>query len=267
MTCQAFIPIQERSILHSRDQNIFREGVTGTPKKQRESSFLHSEVGQSWTADSYLMKISKQLPSWNRPAEFNRDSLSPYPINDTIWGEDENDCCYDGFLDLPEDFIPPRHQFVNRKGNNVPGSNLTLKSKEELPEGYFHLRDKDVVCGRGAPTMLHPGNQAYRTLIQKHETDYLWAKRGDKPVIATQIMEELKRQDIRFVRKEGNSPGWVMLEENKIYEKVCQSLREGAPELRRKILASNVRKRAGQSQPWVGHIDTDQENSAPIHGV
>jgi ABC-type ATPase with predicted acetyltransferase domain len=112
--------------------------------------------------------------------------------------------------------------------------------------------------------MLHPGNQAYRSLIQKHETDYLWAKRSDKPVIAMQIMETLKRQDVRFVRKEGNSRGWLVLDENKIYEKVCQSLREGAPELRRKILASDARKKVGQSKSWAGSLDVDQENNAPI---
>jgi hypothetical protein len=261
MPCQEFVPIQERAILHARDQNIFDYGDANFQGKQRESNFKC--VVQSMTHETnYLIKISKPLPCWNKPKEVNRVGLSPLPLNNPLWWEDETDCCDDGFIDLPEDFIPPRHCFFNKKGNN--STQGTHPAKDTLPEGFVHLRDKDVVCGRGAPTMLHPGNQAYRSLIQKHETDYLWAKRSDKPVIAMQIMETLKRQDVRFVRKEGNSRGWLVLDENKIYEKVCQSLREGAPELRRKILASDARKKVGQSKSWAGSLDVDQENNAPI---
>jgi len=266
MTCQGFIPIPKRSVLHSRDQNTFVGGVSYLREKEQEGSFHFFERMSSISSeDKYLMKISKSVHSCNEPNEFNVGGLSPSPVHDPSWWGDENGSCDNGILELPEDFIPPRHLFVHAKGSIDPKPPKPVEQvQEELPEGFVHLRDKDIVCGRGAPTMLHPGNQAYRALIQKHETDYLWAKRSDKPVIAMQIMEALKREDVRFVRKEGNSRGWVILEESKIYEKVCQSLREGAPELRRKILASDVRKKVEQSHAWTAaRRGSDQENNTP----
>lgn len=115
--------------------------------------------------------------------------------------------------------------------------------------------------------MVHPGNHVYRALIRKHETAYLCAKRSDKPVIATQVMETLKGRGVRFVRRERHPKsglGWVELEENKVYEKVCQSLREGAPELRRKVLAADARKRVISPEKQCVEVSQDQENQSPI---
>jgi hypothetical protein len=265
MTRNSSTAIHERAVLYPRDQNIFRDSSTAFQGTRGDKGF---ERPPSFAVENHVMKSMKEpLPSWTQPIEYRPDgTFCPSPLYDVSWIEEDNGSCADGFVELPEDFIPPRHHFVNKKGGNPPKRSETHRVKEALPEGFVHLRDMDVVCGRGAPTMLHPGNQAYRNLIQKHETDYLCAKRSDKPVIATQIMETLKRQGIRFVRKEGNARGWIALDETKIYEKVCQSLREGAPELRRKMLASHVRIKGDEKpQSWAGRLEIDQENCAPIN--
>lgn len=113
--------------------------------------------------------------------------------------------------------------------------------------------------------MTQPGNQAYRELISEHETAYLCAKRTDKPVIATKVMKILQSKDVCFVRRERHPKlglGWVKLDESKIYEKVCQSLREGAPELRRKVLAADAYKsiKSTRQKTEARH---DQENCYP----
>lgn len=270
MTRQAFAPIQEHSVLQPRDQNIFREEDTSSfLKKQKESSCF--EPLPFLIEDDTPMKFSRSSLSWDHPLEHRRSFMSPSPFCDQSWWDEDNDPCQDGFLDLPEDFIPPRHDFGrNKKKCEYPSRSRPTtvtyihETMPDLDEGFVYLRDSDVVCGRGAPTMHHPGNQTYRALVKTHETDYLCAKRSDKPIIATKIMETLKQKEVRFVRRERGPSGygWVLVEENKIYEKICQSLREGAPELRRKMLASNVRKSMIQPPSWVE--ESDQENNAPI---
>jgi hypothetical protein len=101
----------------------------------------------------------------------------------------------------------------------------------------------DVLCGRGAPSNYHPGNQAFRNLVQNHQTLYLCAKRCDKPVIATNLMEIIRSRGGRFLRHVkagGGRFGWVEIGELRAYEKVCQALREGAPEFRRKMMAQST---------------------------
>ena len=85
---------------------------------------------------------------------------------------------------------------------------------------------------------FHPGNHAYRELIKQYETAYLCAKRNDKPEIAMKVLEVLKERNVRFVKREKEDCGmiWVEISEKRAYEKVCQSLRDGAPELRRRMM-------------------------------
>lgn len=104
------------------------------------------------------------------------------------------------------------------------------------------LREMDIVCGRGAPTNFHYGNQAFKDLVEEYQTSYLCAKRCDKPQMAMKIMDIVKERGARFVRREKASGGsiWVEIDPKGAYEKVCQALRQGAPEIRRKSLSSAV---------------------------
>jgi hypothetical protein len=260
---------QEHSALKVRDHNIFRQDMPNYSKKQTPSickplpRVSMPSYDTTWSLPLYrdtslVSKPTSNIPQWDTPCDHEDDAI----CNGYL---DEDDSSCDGYLDLAEDFIPPRHDFSrNPRPKKEAPKTTPIEERTPLPEGFVHLHDMDVACGRGAPTMVHPGNQAYRKLIQKYEASYLCAKRSDKPVLATKVMETLKLRAVRFLRRERNHTGmgWIMLDENKIYEKVCQSLREGAPELRRKMLASDARKRAERPLPFMEPLD-DQENRSP----
>lgn len=107
----------------------------------------------------------------------------------------------------------------------------------------WQLTDNDIVCGRGAPVNWQKGNQRFRQLISSYQTAYLCSPRSDKPNIATEVLEVIRSRGGRFVRRVKTAYcgrfGWEEIEEKRAYEKICQALREGAPELRRKMLASS----------------------------
>lgn len=140
-------------------------------------------------------------------------------------------------------FIPPRHNFANKKKEQMDED----KEKDTLtPSGIiFELGQHDIVCGRGAPSHLQEGNTMFRELVEEYQAAYLCSKRADKPKIAMQVMEEVRARQGRFVRRvktatNGRCFGWEELDEKRSYEKVCQTLREGAPEIRRKMLSCSI---------------------------
>ena len=149
----------------------------------------------------------------------------------------------------PAPFRPP--ESPPRRGPVQP---LTmLNAKFESTELVYEVRDHDVLCGRGAPTSWHPGNQFFRLLIDKYQGPYLAAKRMDKPEIAMQLVALVRERGGRFLKRTkvvssarnsvSASRGhfaWQDIGEQRAYEKACQALREGAPEIRRHMAAKEI---------------------------
>jgi len=147
---------------------------------------------------------------------------------------------------------------------------------------FLGLRPHDIVCGRGAPTNYHIGNEMFRGLVSNYQTSYFCAKRSDKPRIAMKVLDVLHESGARFVRRQkvghssatssahsaaaangsGNTPKkgkgssssssssssyWVEVPHKLAYEKVCQALRDGAPKVQRQILSSSYRSTIQES--------------------
>jgi hypothetical protein len=139
---------------------------------------------------------------------------------------------------------PPPLPRVTPSRDAFPDNAVTSHQPQTTPvaEYIWKAEPNDVLCGRGAPTNYHPGNQVFRNLVQDHQTLYLCAKRRDKPVIATNLMEIVRSRGGRFlqrVKTGGGRHGWVKVGELRAYEKICQALREGAPEFRRQMMAQS----------------------------
>jgi len=122
---------------------------------------------------------------------------------------------------------------------------VAFQSPSEMGAGKLikNPNPQDVLCGRGAPVTFHPGNATFRDLIERSQAEYLCAKRSDKPQIATFILDEIKSLGGRFLKKsrdrtkKGRSHVmWEELDDYKAYERVCHGLREGAPEVRRRMM-------------------------------
>ena len=74
-----------------------------------------------------------------------------------------------------------------------------------------------------------------------------------------QVLEVLKERKVRFVKREKEDCGmiWVEISEKRAYEKVCQSLRDGAPELRRRMMKV---KKAEEEAAAAQAADRDRTN-------
>lgn len=244
----------------------------------------------SQTSDQTMCNQSLLENSWVPPLYRNTSLLSSpsYDGEDTIAGgrqphDNGTGCTTDQpeSVDLPPDFIPPRHAFLKSEKDDITsqhgGDNESLPSSNNgrgvkiLSSNAFGVHPKDIVCGRGAPSNCHPGNQVFRSIIKEHETKYLFARRSEKPIIAMDVLAKLRSRGMRFVRREKEGTFdrqvWVEISEQRAYEKVCQSLREGAPELRRRMLSTSAaqNKNDKKNDRKTGHTNYQSRvaNTAP----
>ena len=100
------------------------------------------------------------------------------------------------------------------------------------------IQPQDVLSGRGGTTNSWAGNQKFRRLVKQHQTQYLQAKKRDKPAVAALVVELIRREGGRFLKKldQTNHLGqvfYVDIGDERAKEKACQALREGAPNLKR----------------------------------
>lgn len=132
--------------------------------------------------------------------------------------------------------------------------NPAISSPPSNKKFIFELRPYDVLCGRGVPNKLGRGNSFFKELVKKDQLEYISCRRNEKPPIATNIIEIIRDRGGRFLRRarvtEAGTPdryAWAELPENRIYEKVCQALRDGAPQIRQRMLDLDSRKESSPS--------------------
>lgn len=98
-----------------------------------------------------------------------------------------------------------------------------------------------VLSGRGGATNSHSGNRLFRSLVQQYKSDYLKAKKRDKPQVAAIVVDKIRERGGRFLRRYKTDEGmvWIEIGDARAKEKTCQALREGAPAIRRRKAASD----------------------------
>jgi hypothetical protein len=126
----------------------------------------------------------------------------------------------------------------------------------EAGSGYiWKLLPNDVLCGRGVQANANHGNKAFRHLVREYQVEYLACRRNEKPLISTKIMEIVRSRGGRFLRRVKVAAGyprdrfaWVEIGDQRVYEKVCQALRDGAPQIRKQMLAMSRKPASHQEK-------------------
>eukprot|EP00804_Cyclotella_cryptica_P009438 CCRYP_017753-RA/>CCRYP_017753-RA protein AED:0.02 eAED:0.02 QI:263/1/1/1/0.66/0.5/4/2690/869 len=98
--------------------------------------------------------------------------------------------------------------------------------------------NNDVLCGRGGTINAHPGNEQYRTFVERKKRVYLTARfKREKRLIAQSIVDEIRRLDPpgRFLMKESNGDYWYDVGDEKARDKTSQALRENSMSVRRQM--------------------------------
>jgi hypothetical protein len=198
------------------------------PPPQHPSSFTSHHYYEDYPSPHFAMSKSQ----YYEPLAFN-----PTP---------EPDCRYYSRPMTPVAYSPVPHAYHEP----LHQEKIVDVSEHRRSPVPGELQELDIVCGRGAPTNYHYGNQAFKDLVEEYQTQYLCAKRTDKPQLAMKIMDIVKDRGARFVKRVKTSgPSiWVEIDPKGAYEKVCQALRQGAPESRGKMLSVVAASRMGATK-------------------
>jgi len=85
----------------------------------------------------------------------------------------------------------------------------------------------DVLCGRGGATNNHIGNKRFRAVVAEYQNEYLLARKKDKVLIARRVVDRIKQNNGRFLKRASGSDVWAEVTYKKATEKTSQALREG----------------------------------------
>ena len=120
---------------------------------------------------------------------------------------------------LPYDFLPPpstEHRHTSENDRSVTPTRI---------ETILYITDHDVLCGRGAPNIHHPGNKYFRSLVKARQREYGQLRRQEKTAVVRSILNAIENRGGRFLRQLSCGE-WVQVHSAIAYEKACQALRE-----------------------------------------
>jgi len=124
--------------------------------------------------------------------------------------------------------------------------------REVSMKGICNPNEHDVLCGRGGATLRHPGNKKYRSLISSIKPTYLISRKEEKTAFSRSIVAAIRNKKGRFLER-AKDQTWYDIGDAKATEKTSQTLREGQPELRQKMINNGIIKDSSTSPP--GSID------------
>lgn len=99
--------------------------------------------------------------------------------------------------------------------------------------GFSETKDADVLSGRGGGTNLHPGNRFFRQLIVSHSNAYDEATKSKKPLVARDVVQQIRQRGGRFLRKDSKDGLFYEIGDDLAREKASQAFRHRTFELRK----------------------------------
>jgi hypothetical protein len=104
-------------------------------------------------------------------------------------------------------------------------SKKALKSNDE--EVIDIPKSKDVLLGRGAACLRHPGNRLFREIIDKALPNYeKTSSRAHKVKIITIIYDSVTSNQGRFLKQDKETKKWHSVEKNHVSEKIAHAIRD-----------------------------------------
>mmetsp|Transcript_12625 Transcript_12625/g.19419 ORF Transcript_12625/g.19419 Transcript_12625/m.19419 type:complete len:406 (+) Transcript_12625:111-1328(+) len=131
----------------------------------------------------------------------------------------------------------PKSTESNAEANTETATALSSSANKEVDQKDEDLlvdtpADTDVLCGRGAPINMHPGNVIYRQVVKHNKPLYQTCEKFEKYRVAQSIVEALmgRQPKVRFLEACGNendgTRSWKIVPKDKAVKKTIQALRE-----------------------------------------
>jgi hypothetical protein len=211
--------------------------------EKSQSAAISMEYPHHYSMGGYIYSNDPHLPiyvPWSSP--INHEKESPPPT----MGYSHETACRNSVPYILQSRMPSHGTvmsypivYPNGASYYPPPPPLWGSPLPTLPVEYIRdIHPTDVLCGRGGATNSHSGNRSFRDLVKEYQSRYLFAKKRDKPDVAAEVVELIRKRGGRFLRRlepfAGGEVLWLDIGDERAREKTCQALREGAPELKRR---------------------------------
>eukprot|EP00546_Thalassionema_frauenfeldii_P005635 CAMPEP_0178925814 /NCGR_PEP_ID=MMETSP0786-20121207/18143_1 /TAXON_ID=186022 /ORGANISM="Thalassionema frauenfeldii, Strain CCMP 1798" /LENGTH=142 /DNA_ID=CAMNT_0020600781 /DNA_START=15 /DNA_END=439 /DNA_ORIENTATION=+ len=126
---------------------------------------------------------------------------------------------------FPFGFVPPPHPTEHRQSTEENERRLSHHARRRATNetrASSSITANDILCGRGALSIHHPGNQYFRSLVKARQQEYAALSRQDKSTIVREILQAIESRNGRFLRQMGSGE-WVEVHDAISYEKTCQA--------------------------------------------
>ena len=127
-------------------------------------------------------------------------------------------------------------QKIPKMASAAPQVNYANYPLKDIPQPHPH----DVLCGRGGGTNNHIGNSHWRMLVAANKQLYITLPKRQKMLLSRSIVNAVRSQNPpgRFLQKDSKSNKWFDVGDQRAQEKTSQALREGAPDIRKKVASA-----------------------------
>lgn len=152
---------------------------------------------------------------------------------------------------------------MNSQGNQAPqhpidSESISRRFDEQrlTPNIDATINPTDVLCGRGKSSFTHVGNRRFRDAITNAIDEYNNSEsRLAKSRVVQRIVEKIKGEGGRFLKRDRSSGGWVELDTKSCRDKVGHAIRDAAnliesrkqKQLRRKNAFAQLEQKGGRS--------------------
>ena len=138
---------------------------------------------------------------------------------------------------------------------SVPQVNYGDYPLKDIPQPHPH----DVLCGRGGGSNNHIGNSHWRMLVAANKQLYITLPKRQKMLLSRSIVNAVRSQNPpgRFLQKDSKTNKWYDVGDQKAQEKTSQALREGAPDIRKKVEAEKQQQQQ-QINGTTTHVESTE---------
>jgi hypothetical protein len=142
----------------------------------------------------------------------------------------------------------------------MASSKATNKPLKDIPNPHPH----DVLCGRGGGTNNHVGNSHWRMLVAANKQLYITLPKRQKMLLSRSIVNAVRSQNPpgRFLQKDNKAGMWLDVGDQRAQEKTSQALREGAPDIRKKVQGKGDVDSTSKSTENPGDSDSNSDEES-----
>jgi hypothetical protein len=106
-------------------------------------------------------------------------------------------------------YLPPADDKAPRDGDPQNEPEPKAETKTEDPAKGCEVRPTDVLLGQAPSLRTHPGNIHFRKVISDKFDKYFASAKKEKTKVAEEIVQQIKREGRRFLKKTSKDGVWI----------------------------------------------------------